>query len=194
MTAQPTAADPAAPAARSRTFRGWIGLGCRLVLGVVLIVAGALKVTDLDQSVLAVRGYQVMPYDLAVVVGYALPPLEIIVGLLLVVGLFTRWAGLLGALLMAAFIVGIAQAWIRGLTIDCGCFGGGGQVAENETKYGLEMLRDLALMAMGLFLVAFPRTPFALEDRLFGPPPVDDDSLDDLEPARGTDSPSDQTH
>nr|WP_228489366.1 MauE/DoxX family redox-associated membrane protein [Raineyella fluvialis] len=150
----------------------WIGLACRLGLGGVLVVAGALKVSDLEQSVLAVRGYQILPYDLAVVVGYALPPLEIIVGLLLIAGLFTRWAALIGGLFMAAFITGITQAWVRGLTIDCGCFGGGGQVAANQTKYGLEILRDVGLMALGVFLVVRPRTPFAVEHRLFGLPLV----------------------
>lgn len=156
---------------------GWVGLLCRLVLGVVLVVAGALKVGDLDQSVLAVRGYQVLPYDLAVVVGYVLPPLEIIVGALLVLGLFTRWAAVLGGLMMAAFVVGITQAWIRGLSIDCGCFGGGGEVAPDQTRYALELARDVALLAAATFLAVFPRTPFALEDRLFGPPP-DLDGLD----------------
>lgn len=156
----------------------WIGLLCRLVLGAVLVAAGALKVGDLDQSVLAVRGYQVLPYDFAVVVGYLLPPLEIIVGILLLVGLFTRWAAVLGGLMMAAFVVGIAQAWIRGLSIDCGCFGGGGEVAADQTRYGLELLRDLALLGAAALLVALPRTPFALEERLFGPPPAAAD-LDD---------------
>ena len=187
MTSAPPSVEanqaPASAADSRHPRLGWIGLACRLILGVVLIVAGALKVTDLEQSVLAVRGYQMLPYDLAVVVGYVLPPLEIIVGLLLVTGLFVRWAGLLGALLMAVFVIGISQAWIRGLTIDCGCFGGGGQVAQNETKYGLELFRDVGLMAMGAFLVIFPRTPFALEDRLFALAPIrldEHDGHDDL--------------
>lgn len=184
MTSAPPSVEanqaPASAADSRRTLLGWIGLACRIILGVVLIVAGALKVPDLEQSVLAVRGYQMLPYDLAVVVGYVLPPLEIIVGLLLVAGLFVRWAGLLGALLMAVFVIGISQAWIRGLTIDCGCFGGGGQVAQNETKYGLELFRDFVLMAMGAFLVLFPRTPFALEERLFGLAPIRLDEHDDF--------------
>ncbi len=177
LAAPTTASDTGST--RSRVL-DWIGVACRLVLGGVLVVAGALKVTDLEQSVLAVRGYQILPYDVAVVVGHVLPPLEIIVGLLLVVGLFTRWAALVGGLFMLAFIVGITQAWARGLTIDCGCFGGGGQVAANQTKYGLEILRDLGLMALGVFLVVRPRTPFALEDRLFAVAPV---VLDDAEDA-----------
>lgn len=184
MTAAPSADGldraPDTGDGSSRTVLGWTGLGARIVLGVVLVVAGALKVADLEQSVLAVRGYRVLPYDVAVAVGYVLPPLEIIVGLLLVVGLFTRWAGLVGALMMAAFVVGISQARIRGLTIDCGCFGGGGQVAENETRYRLELLRDGVLMAMGAFLVVLHRTPYALEDRLFGLPPTTAEDGDDV--------------
>jgi uncharacterized membrane protein YphA (DoxX/SURF4 family) len=99
-----------------------LGTVLRLVLGGVLLVAGALKVTNLGQSALAVRAYQLLPYDLAGYVGYALPVIEIIVGLLLVLGLFTRPSAIGGSLLMLAFVVGIASAWARGLAIDCGCF------------------------------------------------------------------------
>ena len=56
-----------------------LGTVLRLVLGGVLLVAGALKVTNLGQSALAVRAYQLLPYDLAGYVGYALPVIEIIV-------------------------------------------------------------------------------------------------------------------
>lgn len=174
-----TEASAAGPAGHG--VLDWVGLACRLGLGGVLVVAGALKISDLEQSVLAVRGYQILPYDLAVVVGHALPPLEIIVGVLLIAGLFTRWAALIGSLFMAAFIIGITQAWVRGLTIDCGCFGGGGQVAANQTKYGLEILRDAGLMALGVLLVIRPHTPFAVEDRLFALAPVPADEFPDNE-------------
>ena len=87
-----------------------------------------------------------------------LPVVEIIVGALLVLGLFTRVTAVLGALLMVVFITGIAQAWARGLTIDCGCFGGGGQVSANKTKYGLEIARDIGLALCGPWLVWRPRS------------------------------------
>ena len=87
-----------------------LGTLLRLVLGGVILVAGALKVTNLGQSALAVRAYQLLPYDLAGYVGYALPIIEIVIGLLLVLGLFTRISALLGALLMLAFVIGIASA------------------------------------------------------------------------------------
>jgi uncharacterized membrane protein YphA (DoxX/SURF4 family) len=135
----------------------------RLVVGGVLLVAGALKVTNLGQSALAVRAYQLLPYDLAGYVGYALPVIEIIVGLLLVLGLFTRPAAIGGSLLMLAFVVGIASAWARGLSIDCGCFGGGGQIGVEQTAFPWELTRDAALVLAGAWLVRRPRTAYALD-------------------------------
>ena len=144
-----------------------IGLLARLILGVVLLVAGGLKVTSPLVSARAVRAFQILPYDLAGYVGYALPVVEILVGLLLVVGLFTRLSAVVGGLLMLAFIIGISSAWIRGLSIDCGCFGGGGAVAAPQTKYVADLLRDAGLVACAVWLVARPRTAYSLDHRLF---------------------------
>jgi uncharacterized membrane protein YphA (DoxX/SURF4 family) len=57
--------------------------------------------------------------------GIFLPFFELAVGILLVLGASTRIAAFVSGLLMFAFIIGISQAWARGLSIDCGCFGGG---------------------------------------------------------------------
>lgn len=145
-----------------------VGLLARLVLGIVLLVAGGLKVGNPRGSARAVQAYEVMPFDIAGYVGYALPWIEVIVGALLVLGLFTRVTGLIGTLLMVAFVVGIAQAWARGLTIDCGCFGGGGEVAAEETRYGREIARDVLFAVCGTWVVIRPRTTYSLDQLLFG--------------------------
>lgn len=147
--------------------RGWDLLGTllRTVLGGVLVVAGALKVTNLPASALAVRAYQLLPYEVAGYVGYALPVVEIVIGLLLMGGLFTRVAAIAASALMLAFVVGIASAWARGLSIDCGCFGGGGEVGAEQTAYPLELTRDAALLLAGGWLARRPRTAYALDDR-----------------------------
>lgn len=145
-----------------------VGLVARLVLGAVLLVAGGAKVGNPLGSARAVQGYDVMPFEVARYVGYALPWVEIVIGLLLVLGLFTRISAVLGTLLMFAFVVGIAQAWARGLTIDCGCFGGGGQVAESETKYGREILRDVGIALCGVWLVVRESSTYSLDRTLFG--------------------------
>ena len=144
-----------------------VGLLARLVLGGVLVVAGALKVTTPAVSAMAVRAYQLLPYDVAGVVGVGLPVVEIAAGLLLVLGLLTRPAAVVGGLLMLAFLVGIISAWARGLTIDCGCFGGGGTIAAAQTHYLSETLRDIGLALCAAWLVVRPRTAFSLDRRLF---------------------------
>jgi uncharacterized membrane protein YphA (DoxX/SURF4 family) len=145
-----------------------IGLLARLILGVVLIVAGADKVTHPALSAQAVRAYQILSYDVAGYVGYALPVVEILIGLLLVAGLFTRVSAAAGGLLMLAFIIGISSAWARGLALDCGCFGGGGTIAASQTQYPWEILRDAGLAACAVWLVVRPRTLYSLDHRLFG--------------------------
>lgn len=145
-----------------------VGLLARLVLGIALLAAGGLKVGNPRGSARAVQAYEILPFDVAAYVGYALPWIEVIVGTLLVLGLFTRVNALLGTVLMAAFVVGIGQAWARGLTIDCGCFGGGGEVAADETKYGREIARDLVFALCGAWLVVRARTAYSLDRFLFG--------------------------
>ena len=145
-----------------------IGLAARLILGVALIWAGAAKVTNPALSQLAVRAYKLLPYEVAGYVGLALPILEILVGLLLVVGLLTRWSALAGGLLMVAFIFGISWAWAHGYSIDCGCFGGGGTIAAAQTQYPKEILRDVGFAACAAWLIFRPRTPYSLDQRLFG--------------------------
>ena len=143
-----------------------VGLICRLVLGGVLVSAGVLKLMDLTGSVQSVVAYELVGYDLAQVIGTMLPVVEVAVGLLLLLGLFTRPAAIVAILLMVVFIAGIASAWARGLSIDCGCFGTGGKVAEGQAAYLPEILRDIGLAAAGLFLTLRSYTPFSL-DRLF---------------------------
>ena len=143
----------------------WVGLVARLVLAGVLLVAGGAKVGDLAASVRAVHAYDILPYTASKVVGATLPFVEIAVGLLLLVGFATRLAAAVSAVLMVVFVGGIASVWARGLRIDCGCFGGGGEVAAGQTAYTAEILRDLGLLAMAVYLTIRPDTPLSV-DRL----------------------------
>jgi uncharacterized membrane protein YphA (DoxX/SURF4 family) len=127
------------------------------------LAAGLLKVTHPAKSAMAVRAYEVLPVTFANFLGYALPWIEVGIALLLILGVAVKPAALSGGLLMFLFIVAIAQAWARGLTIDCGCFGGGGQVAKGETKYLEEILRDTGLVLLALYLMKFPRGKFSLD-------------------------------
>jgi uncharacterized membrane protein YphA (DoxX/SURF4 family) len=146
---------------------GWVGLAGRVGLGGVWVVAGASKVGDLAASGRGVSAYRVLPYDLAVFFGAVLPFVEIALGALLIVGLAIRLAAVVSAVLFLAYIAGIGAAWARGLRIDCGCFGGGGDLAANQQPhYFSATIRDIALLGLAGLLVLFPRSRFSLDARL----------------------------
>ena len=143
-----------------------LALLARFSLAGVLLASGTIKLLDPDGSVRAVRAYRLLPGVLADVVGYGLPVVEVGLGLLLLVGLSVRLAAIASGLLMLVFVLGIASAWARGLSIDCGCFGGGGDVAPGTASYVGPLLRDTGLLLAAGFLAVRPRTPWTLDARL----------------------------
>ena len=133
------------------------------MLGGVFLVAGVLKAIDPQSSVAAVRAYQLLPTSLATFVGWGLPFAEIALGLLLLAGIATRAVAAAAAVLLVVFIAAVVSVAARGLSIDCGCFGGGGEVAPGQTAYGIELVRDAGLLLLAVWLVWQPRSRFALD-------------------------------
>ena len=146
----------------------WIGTAARLLTGGVWVVAGALKLPDLDSSVRAVRAYEILPEAIVPLVGTMLPILEVVIGLALIVGLVTRFSAVVSTLLFLAFVIGIASVWARGIEIDCGCFGGGGPKEGAMEEYPVKIAQDIGLMLASAWLVWRPRTRLALDNVLFG--------------------------
>jgi len=143
----------------------WLTLLARLILGGILVVAGGLKIPHPDKSAMAVRAYELLPISVANLFGYSLPWVEVGVGILLILGIAVRINAAIGTLLMVLFVIAISQAWARGLSIDCGCFGNGGQVAPEDTRYLEEILRDIGLAIAGLFALKYPDGKFGLDSR-----------------------------
>lgn len=140
-----------------------IGLLVRLGLATVWLVSGGLKVGDLNQTYISVQAYDVLPPGAVSVVAAALPFLELVLGVLLLAGLGTRLVAIVSAVVLIAFIAGVAQSWARGLTIDCGCFGGGGQVEAGQTRYPQEIARDIGFLLLAAWLIVRPRSLASLD-------------------------------
>lgn len=140
----------------------------RLLLGGVLLVAGGLKVAKPSESANATAAYKILPTDLAHLMGYSLPWLEVAMGLLLIFGVMVRYTAILSGVLMVVFIGAIISVWARGLLIDCGCFGGGGEIdpslaSQVHKAYFTEIMRDLGLALTALYLYFFPYGKFSFE-------------------------------
>jgi uncharacterized membrane protein YphA (DoxX/SURF4 family) len=160
------AAQPgdSAPAPASAAWRAvpawseWLGTAVRLGLAVVWGWAGLAKIADPAEAAQAVRAYEILPESLVKPIGYGLPFLELALALLLLIGLGVRLVAGVSALLLLTFIAGIASAWARGISIDCGCFGGGGHVDASQTEYLQEILRDTGFLLLAGWLLWRPRT------------------------------------
>ncbi|WP_420750020.1 MauE/DoxX family redox-associated membrane protein [Rhodococcus sp. O3] len=139
-----------------------VSLIARLGLAAVWLVSGWIKFSDPTQTIVAVRAYQLLPEDFVRPVAAGLPMLELVLGLLLLIGLAVRPVAAVGAVVLVTLIAAILSAWARGLSIDCGCFGGGGVADVDSWDYAREILRDLGFLALSAWLIVFPRSPVAL--------------------------------
>ena len=142
----------------------WLSVLARLGLAAVWLTSGWLKAVDPLQTVVAVRAYQLLPEAAVTPFATVLPFAEIGLGLLLLLlaGVGVRVTALLSALMLGVFLVGVASAWARGLSIDCGCFGGGGAAKVGATDYLRELARDVGFLLLAVWLVLRPESPGAL--------------------------------
>jgi hypothetical protein len=150
----------------SAKYQPWLTLAFRLILGGVLLVAGALKVSDPYSSATSVRAYQILPVDLANFLGFVLPFAEVVIGIFLIVGIWVRLNAIAGGALMVMFIIAIGQAWIRGISLDCGCFGKGGLLETDELPvwdFTIEIARDIVLAVFAFYIYRFPKGKLGLD-------------------------------
>lgn len=135
----------------------------RLALAAVWLYSGWQKLTDPMSTRLAVRSYELFSDDTADLIAIILPIGELVLGVFLLIGLFLRFSAFISQILLLLFIVGIGSAWARGLSIDCGCFGGGGaDGAVTWWSYLSEILRDMAFLVLAWVVFRWPFRRFAL--------------------------------
>lgn len=141
-----------------------VGLAIRIAAAAVWIGAGVAKIPEIESFRELVGRYGILPPVLAAPFAYVLPFFEIGLGLYLAAGLFVRGSALVGSLLLAVFLAAQAQAWARGITLDCGCFG----TAVQSTVGPLTLLRDVGLGIPTFLMLALPARRLSLDRRLFG--------------------------
>lgn len=104
------------------TRLAWLGF-LRITLAGIFIFAGSQKFLRPLDFADSLATFRLFPIQVINLIAMTLPPLEIALGLLLLVGWRLRTAAAGASLLSLCFCLALGQAAIRGIQIDCGCFG-----------------------------------------------------------------------
>jgi putative oxidoreductase len=143
----------------------YLSLSSRLVLGGVFLYAGVTKVLDPGGLASSIRSYDLpLPEWFVSLSAHSLPFLEILLGFYLIIGLFTKSSAWVTSGLMVLFIFALLQGAMRGLEIDCGCFGS--SVGGEPENLWVDAARDVGLLALGLHVSLVPVSRFSVDARL----------------------------
>jgi uncharacterized membrane protein YphA (DoxX/SURF4 family) len=133
----------------SENSRRYAVTAVSLAVAAVFIYAGIDKIRDPLQFADSIAAFAILPAVLINLLAMGLPPFEIASGLLLI-GPWTRRVGSLAvAIILVVFMIALSSALLRGLTLDCGCFGVG---APSRPRMWLELALDAALLSGALFV------------------------------------------
>jgi len=133
--------------ARRDWHRDYAVLGLSLALAAIFVYAGIDKIREPQQFADNIAGFAILPAMFTNLLALTLPVFEIVCGVLLLVPMTRRVASLAIALTCVVFFTALASAILRGLTLDCGCFGVG---APSRSKMWLELGLDLVLFTGAL--------------------------------------------
>ncbi len=123
----------------------------RISVGAVLGFAGLAKLqAGASRFMGDLLAYELLPGWFVAAVAYWLPPIEIVLAVLLLIGVFTPFAAISAFLLLALFTAVLTITLYRGKEIGCGCFG---EVGVTKMRWGI-VYRNMGLMLIMLPVLA----------------------------------------
>ena len=134
----------------------------RIFLGGLLVVTAALKVGHAPELASAIAGFRLLPSEIVAPMALVLPYFEILIGLYLIAGLFTRVVSWITVAQFLLYAAAIASAVIRGIPANCGCFGPNDQATADWPHVAF----DLALALIAYIIARFAPGILAVDRRL----------------------------
>jgi putative oxidoreductase len=129
----------------------WLTIRVQIALGAIFVVAAIPKLTDPPSFAHMIYNYRILPAGLINISALIMPWVEVLCGLALILGVWTRSARTIIALLLVTFILAISWNLLRGNAIDCGCFdvsAAGRTYEERIRDMWLVVLRDTGMLLM----------------------------------------------
>ena len=115
-----------------------------LLVAVVFAFAGLTKLFQMQKFAASIGDFELVWSWLEEPLAAALPPIELLSALLLVLG--SRWGLWLATLQLLVFTAVVGYGLVRGLDIDCGCFGLAHLHPLLETTLSAAFVRNLILL------------------------------------------------
>ena len=134
----------------------------RFYMAYVWIHAGIAKLGKHMEMTQAITAYKIFTQEWSSYLAQLIGPLEIAGGVLLLLGLFLRASSKVAAVVLVLFMIGIGQAWARGLAIDCGCFNVTGLNDAQTMDYIKTLLRDAGYLILTIWTIRRPFKKFAV--------------------------------
>ncbi|MDO5033004.1 MauE/DoxX family redox-associated membrane protein [Corynebacterium sp.] len=134
----------------------------RFYMAYIWIKAGASKLGENLSVMQSISAYEIFTPEWSTYLSYLIGPLEVCGGLLLLLGLFLRPSAAVGTGVLVLFMIGIGQAWLRGLGIDCGCFSVNPDEEAQVMNYMMTLARDVFYVFLMVWTFKRPFTKFAL--------------------------------
>ncbi len=132
----------------------------RIVVGATFVYAAIDKIVHPDQFAKIIYYYKMMPGDLINLLALLLPWIELISGILLIVGFWEKASAVIIAGLLVVFLIALTNAFLKGIDISCGCFSTTTRVKGEVLSY---IFRDIVLIAIAGMIVFARKSFLSLE-------------------------------
>lgn len=129
----------------------WLTVRVQIALGAIFVAAALPKISDPPSFAHMIYNYRLLPGGLVNISALIMPWVELLAGLALILGVWTRGARSLIAAMLVAFIIAIAINLARNNAIDCGCFdvsAAGKSHEERLADMRFVILRDVGMLLM----------------------------------------------
>jgi hypothetical protein len=130
----------------------WLDRLSRWIIAGIFLGAAVPKILDPFGFALDISNYKMAPAWAVNPMAIVMPWIEAMAGLALLSGFAAEGGILLANLMFVMFLAALGQAWVRGLDIDCGCFG---HAEASKGHIGLAFLRDIGFLALGALALWF---------------------------------------
>ena len=122
----------------------------RIIVGGIFFYAGFLKINDLQSFELSIRNYQILNDPWVGILAMTLHPLEIILGISILIKFLYQGALLIACMTMSVFIASLLSLLARNIDINCGCLG-------LNTSVQIQIMIDILIVLMCIFLMKYSK-------------------------------------